>query len=580
MKRNKLLIKVSLSSLLLAGVVGACKDEFLEQPPQGTFAGGTLASSLQGLNGLVVGAYSGLNGRPGSFTSGATNWVFGSVAADDANKGTEPADFSALNDIELYQQLPSNGPVQDKWTGVVDGIGLANDALRALQASTISEAEKTRLIGQVRFLRGFYHMEGRKVFGMYFPYIGENLEDLNTTTNAQEIWPKIEEDFKFAYDNLESKMDQPGRANKWAAAAFLAKAYVFQSKYAEAKTVLDDIIANGTTAGGVKYGLMDNYGANFRVADKNNRESVFAIQSAINDGAANNTNGNYEFGLNFPHGAGDKPGGCCGFFQPSFALVNSYMTNPVTGLPEFNPYTTNGVTNDAALTSADPFTPYTGTLDPRLDHTVGRRDIPFLDWGLHPGRSWIRDVTNGGPFSPKKNVHSKAELSGKEAGTGGWGQPVNAINFPLMRYSDVLLMAAEAEAQVGSLDQAMEYVNMIRARAANEASWIRRADGTPAANYKVGLYDSFPSKDFAMKAIMEERKLELAMEGHRKFDLVRTGLAAQVLNAYVNFEQQFLPKFRNAQFTKGQDEYMPVPSIIVTSSVLNGVERVKQNPAY
>lgn len=588
MKKNKVFLKLSLGSLLLAGLMGACKEEFLDLGPVGVYSEAALTNK-KGIEGMLIAAYAALDGRPETQTTGSTNWVWGSVAADDANKGTEPADFNSINPIELYQQT-ATGEAGSKWRGVVDGIGMANQVLRSLKVATdISEADAKRIEGEARFLRGFFHMEGRKVFGIGFPWIPEtiaSIEDYKAITNQVEIWPQIEADFKFAQDNLPATQAERGRANKWAGAAFLAKAMIFQNKYSAALPILNDVIANGTNAQGNKYALNPNYGANFRVATKNSAETIFAIQYAINDGAANNANANYENNLNFPHGSGDKPGGCCGFFQPSQALVNSYMTDAATGLPTMNPYTTNGVTSDYKQTSSDPFTPYSGTLDPRLDHSVGRRGIQYLDWGPHPGRSWIRDINNGGPYSPKKNVHSRAELSSGTAGTGSWGQPANALSFPVMRFSDVILMAAEAEAQAGSLAKATELVNRVRTRAGSTETIeglykVGSNTAGPVANYKVGLYPTFSSKEEAMAAIREERKLELAMEGHRKFDLVRWGIADVVLNKYAGFEKTYIPKFVNAQFTKNQDEYMPVPeNVINTSRLSNGTFNLKQNVGY
>ncbi|QNF31469.1 RagB/SusD family nutrient uptake outer membrane protein [Adhaeribacter swui] len=588
MTKNRKFLKLSLSALLLTGIMGACKDEFLELDPVGVYTLQSLTNK-KGVEGMLIAAYAALDGRPETQTTGSTNWVWGSVAADDANKGTEPSDFNSINPVELYQQT-AGGEVGSKWRGVVDGIGMANQVLRSVKEATdISAADAARIEGEARFLRAFFHMEGRKVFGLGFPWIPETAiqtEDYRAITNQVEIWPQIEADFKFAQDNLPGTQPEVGRANKWAAAAFLGKAMMFQAKYAEALTLLNDVIANGTTAKGVKYALNANFGDNFRIATKNSAETVFAIQYAINTGAGNNSLANYEQNLNFPHGSGDKPGGCCGFFQPSQALVNSYMTDATTGLPTFNPLTTNGVNSDYQVTSSQPFTPYAGTLDPRLDHTVGRRGIQYLDWGPHPGQDWIRQVTNGGPYSPKKNVHTRAELAGGTAGTGDWGQPANALSFPVMRYSDVLLLAAEAEAQAGSLANAVTLVNTVRARAGSQATIdgltkVGTSTSGPIANYKVNEYPAFGSKEDAMRAIMEERKLELAMEGHRKFDLVRWGIAAETLNAYAAFEKTYIPKFVNAQFTKGQDEYMPVPEgVIATSRTKEGTFNLKQNPGY
>src|SRR4029079_1611963 len=158
----------------------------------------------------------------------------------------------------------------------------------------------------------------------------------------------------------------------------------------------------------VKYSLMPKYGDVFNAADKNGSESIFVAQTSVNDGAYG-VNGNYGDALNFPYTGG--PGGCCGFFQPSQYLVNHFKTDPVTGLPDLDHYNDVDVKNDEGIESSEPFTPYAGTLDPRLDWTVGRRGIPYLDWGNHPGKDWIRGGNQAldGPYSPKKNVYYKSQ---------------------------------------------------------------------------------------------------------------------------------------------------------------------------
>src|SRR5688500_8253571 len=144
MKKSKLFIRISLSSLLLAGFMGACKDKFLELEPIGAYSEGALTNA-KGAEGMLIAAYAALDGRPETQTTGSTNWVWGSVAADDANKGTEPADFNSINPVELYQQTPS-GEAGAKWRGVVDGIGMANQVLRTLKVATdIPAADASRI---------------------------------------------------------------------------------------------------------------------------------------------------------------------------------------------------------------------------------------------------------------------------------------------------------------------------------------------------------------------------------------------------------------------------------------------------
>jgi hypothetical protein len=224
--------------------------------------------------------------------------------------------------------------------------------------------------------------------------------------------------------------------------------------------------------------------------------------------------------------------------------------------------------------------PYQGSLDPRLDWSVGRRSIPHLDWGPHPGVSWIRDQVYAGPYSPKKNHYYQSDI-GKNTDSGSWTQGLTNININLMRYADVLLMAAEAEVEVGSLEKAREYTNMVRERAKNPEGFVKKADGTPAANYVVNTYITpWTDKEMARKAVRFERRLELAMEGHRFFDLVRWGVAAETLNAYLAKERTLRQYLIGATFTPGVDEYFPLPEQQIVLSTVNGQPTLKQNPGY
>ena len=307
-------------------------------------------------------------------------------------------------------------------------------------------------------------------------------------------------------------------------------------------------------------------------------ESVFASQSAVNTGSTANANG--EHVLNFPYNTGsDGPAGCCGFFQPSFDLVNSFRTS--NGLPLLdNSYNSaaNEIKSDFGLKSADPFTPDAGTVDPRLDHSVGRRGIPYLDWIDHPGDNWIRDQAYAGPYSPKKFVFYKG-TQGTFTDGSSWTRGWTAINQPLMRFADVLLMAAEAEIEAGSLEKAREYVNRVRTRAANSSGWVKRTDGSNAANYSISTYNAaWTDKAAATAAVRFERKLELSGEGHRFFDLVRWGVAEQTLNAYLTYEGgKLTTALGGARFTAGQDEVYPIPQAQID---IQGADILKQNPGY
>ena len=581
MKKRILIIS---SVIILSAIVYSCKKKFLDVSPQGVYDLASLTNK-KGVDGMLINAYATLDGIQDQQNGGASNWLWGSIRGGDAYKGTEFTDMIDANPTMRFELLPSTGQIPNKWNAIWDGVGGANQVLKVLpQATDIVAADAKQIEAEAKFIRGFMLFEGKKAFGN-IPYIDETTVDFKVpNTDAAgayvNIWPNIEADLKFAYDNLDEVRPQIGRVNKWASGAFLAKAYMFQNKFAEAKALFDVIIANGKTSKGTKYDLDPNYHTNFRVLTEHNAETVFSIEASYGDGA--NTNGNYDNTLNYPHGGSattEKPGACCGFFQPSQNLVNSFRTD-AAGLPMPDTYNNTDVTSDEPFTSADPaFVPYAGTLDPRLDWTVGRRGIPYYDWGLHPGRAWIRDYTYGGPYSPKKNTYYKADI-GTLAGTVGWGFANNALNYTAMRFADVLLLAAEAEIEVGSLATAMQYINKVRARAA--ASPVMNG-ANPAANYLVKQYVvPFVDKDAGRKAVRFERKIELGMEGHRFFDLVRWGIADVVLNTdYFPKETGRRPSaLAGSVFTKNKHEYLPIPEFAISNSLVDGKPTLKQNPGY
>lgn len=580
--------KYSSSLLILCLTISllvSCDKSYLERTPQGPLDANSLANT-NGVEALLIGAYSMLDGYAtgtteiGGWATAASNWVYGSIVGGDAHKGSTGTDQVDINSIETYSPIPTNSFFNDKWKAVYEGVTRANITLKTMAAAKdLSADDRKRIEGEARFLRAHYHFEAKKMWNMA-PFIDETMTDFQVPNvkvnvpNDQSIWPKIQADLQFAFDNLPAQQSAVGRVNKWAAAAMLGKCLLFQKKYPEAKAILEQVYAQGTNPLGIKYGLLDKYQDNFDAATKNSKESVFAVQSSVNDGATA-ANANRGDVLNAPYGG---PFDCCGFFQPSQDLVNSYMVNATTGLPDVDGYNTAPpVTSDEGIAIKDPFTPYQGTLDSRLDWTVGRRGIPYLDWGPHQGISWQRDQGYGGPYNTKKNVYYKAQ-KGTLTDNTFWASTVTAINVNLIRFADVILWLAECEVEAGDLNKARSYVNEVRARAAKPISWVT-VDGTttPAANYKVGIYDkAFADQATARKAVHFERKLELGMEGHRFFDLVRWGEAAGTLNKYIQYESKFRTYMAGATFTAGKNEYFPIPQRQIDLS--NGV--LKQNPGY
>ncbi len=539
--------------ILALFMISSCSDSFLDQPALGALSEDVVANKV-GVEKLLIGAYASLDGQQGGNASlggggpweaSPDNWIYGTVAGGEASKGSEGGDQPAIDQIVKFISNPSNGFYNTKWKAVYEGVTRCNNTIKLLEkAEDISDADRKNIMGQARFLRGHYFFELKKMFNMV-PWIDETTEN-SKVPNDVDIWPMIEADFQYAYDNLPETQADFARANKWAAGAYLGKTYLYEKKFGEAKDIFATVINSGVNPGGVKYELVANFEDNFDAATENNSESVFDIQMVANDGTNSIANANNGDMLNYPYYG---PFGCCGFFQPTQDLVNSFKTDPATGLPDPDNYNQNPVKSDLNVEASDPWTPYSGTLDPRLDWTAGRRGIPYHDWGIYPGKSWARDPNYGGAYYGKKHIYWQATQD-LYADRSSWA-PGSAINTHIIRFADVLLMAAEAEAQAGSLSVALNYVNQVRNRAANPDGFLKEYkdadapldgfnDAAYAADYIINPYTAanFGTKESALKAIYFERKLELAMEGHRFFDLSRWGIAEETLNAY--FESRIL----------------------------------------
>jgi tetratricopeptide (TPR) repeat protein len=574
------------STMTLASVMYACSDSFLDVPPTGSLDANLLNSSI-GIERAMIAAYSQVNGRDNRMGS-PSNWVWGSIRGGEANKGTDPGDFSDINPIQRFEYLSTQGVISDKYNANYELIARCNAILKILlePAADITPEMITAYSAQARFLRAHGYFELARGFNMT-PYVDENI-DLATgagdVQNNVPLWPKIEEDLKYAYDNLPETQSAVGKVNKWAAASYLAKVYMYQQKYTEAKALFDLIIppayggtGSGKTSNGKSYALVDKFADIFKASNDNHAESVWAYQAAANTGSVNNANP--EFDLNWPYNTGaDGPGNCCSFFQPTFEMGNSFRT--AAGLPllddgagAYDPaynLPANELKTDMGLESKDPFTPDAGPVDPRLDHSIGRRGIPYLDWQDFPGKAWIRNQPNAGPYETKKYAYYKSD-KGSLQDNSSWTPGYTAINYTIIRFADVLLMAAEAEleAPTGTAARAQELVNYVRARAANPAGFVMKG-GVPAANYVINQYADAWGKDNATREkVRFERKLELSGEGHRFYDLMRwSGLyggaasdyGAKVINAYLTYEA---PKIPSGAFTGSvfddKDKWLPLP---------------------
>jgi len=573
------------SLMAMLSMVYACSDSFLEVPPTGALSETLLNGSL-GLERSILAAYSQVNGRANRMGS-PSNWVWGSIRGGEANKGTDPGDFSDINPIQRYEYQSTQGVINDKYNANYELVARANATLKLLLAPApdVTPAQITAYTAQAKFLRAHAYFELARGFDKT-PFVDENI-DLTTgagdVPNDQSLWPKIEEDMLYAYTNLLEAPGAVGKVNKWAAGSYLAKIYMYQNKFAEAKALFDAIIpaayggtGAGKTSNGKVYGLVPKYADIYKASNDNHEESVWAYQAAANTGSVNNANP--EFDLNWPYNTGaDGPGNCCSFFQPTFEMGNSFRT--AGGLPllddgagAYDPaynLAANELKNDMGLETANPFTPDAGELDPRLDHSIGRRGIPYLDWQDFPGKAWIRNQPNAGPYQTKKYAYYKTDKGSLQDNTS-WTPGYTAINYTIIRFADVLLMAAEAEIEVGSPEKARAYVNFVRARAANPAGFVMKG-AVPAATYVINPYTTAWAKDNASREkVRFERKLELSGEGHRFYDLCRWSGAyggtsptpdyvQRVLDAYIAYESPKLPIAMSGVAYGANDKFLPLP---------------------
>ncbi|MCX6321015.1 MAG: RagB/SusD family nutrient uptake outer membrane protein [Bacteroidia bacterium] len=526
--------------LVVLGTWSSCKNDFLTVAPTGGLDQGLLQTT-KGLDALLIGAYSMIDGFSNQmgmsgWETTASNWVFGSIRGMEANKGTDGGDQPDINPMMTFSETATNPYLNLKWREVYEAVSrcnsVINTATQALAASKITQAQADSYIAQAKVLRGWYHFEAWRMWAKV-PYMDEKA-DPAAATNTTDISDKIIADLTTGKD-LPNNMGAIGRINGTVCKVMLAKV-LMQAKhdYAGALALLT-VAKTGTKPDGKAIGLAPTFGEIFDIANRNGIESVYTIQYSVNDGSGawNSSTGEV---LNFPYKSGASPGGCCGFFDPTQEFVNSFRTSG--GLPLLdNSYNLDPVKNDQGVALTAVFVPDAKPLDPRLDWTVGRRGIPYWDWGLHTGSDWIRDQTYSGPFSPKKAVYKKSQTD-QYTDHSSWTSGYTANGYRMIRYADILLLEAECQIETGAADLGRTNINLIRARAANAAGFVKMPDGTNAGNYVISQYTTpFADKATAQKALRMERKLELGMEGHRYFDLNRWGITVTELNRVLTYEK-------------------------------------------
>lgn len=561
--KKKYLSLLAACSFLFAG----CSD-FLDMNPNGILDEESV-SGVEQLDKLVISAYSMLGND--HYDIPFNLWPYGNVRSDDAYKGGR--DESDIQDFHFYEtssNITANfGEPDGLWYNCYIAISRANNALRSL--NNVSEQDfpnKKIRIGECRFIRGHFYFL-LKVLFKSIPYIDETvaIEDYGTISNIalsnDELWQKIADDFKAAYDNLpESQGTDVGRANKYSAAAYLAKTYLYKAYRQDEKHNVTEINAEDlkqvlTFSNEVMssdYGLEDDFAYNFLPGSyENGKESLFAIQHSTDDGTLYGRL-NFSDALNVPM----KFSGSCDFQKPSQNLVNAYKT--VNGLPEFSDYN-----------KAD-YNANTDKVDPRLYHTVALPGVPYkYDKKNIFDESWTRNKAVYGLYSSLKenvalNDPSSVLIDPFRA---------NTKNKIVIRYADVVLMRAEALIELDREKEALPLINEIRERAKKSTGLIDYAENVDIALYVDNVNCNW-TKPYAREALRWERRLELAMESQRFFDLVRWGIADFVINTFYKEEAPKRTYYENAHFEKNRAEYVPIPQQQINFSK----QVYKQNYGY
>ncbi|MCU4165876.1 RagB/SusD family nutrient uptake outer membrane protein [Carboxylicivirga caseinilyticus] len=541
MKTYKLLFLILISVHLIS-----CED-FLDVPSYGTLTEDNLTGVKQ-IENQVISAYAAIGNdeinRPLSL------WNYGNVRADDAYKGGNDQ-----NDGDFLHFLEISSPAVGNETWYTDvfwyrnyvAISRANFALNLLAKISVEEMPNKEIrTAEMRFLRAHMHFIQKIIFKMV-PFVDETMsaEDISNLSNValtnDELWQKIADDFEYAYEHLPEIQEEVGRANKYAAAAYLAKVYLYKAyRQDEMHNVVsidqDDLQKVIDLTGFVitsPYKLENDFAYNFLPGNyENGQESLFAIQYSQDDGT---TFGRLNMGnaLTTPTPGGD-------FNKPSQNLVNAFKTQ--NGLPMFDTF------NDVNYSES------TDKVDPRLFHTVAIAGKPYKYTDINYEENQSRNPNMYGYYSSlKENVDPASEYYIK---TGPWY--ANSKNSIIIRYADVLLMRAEALIEMGDYAAALPLINQVRTRAKVSTSQISFATNLDIQTYQDGV-NCVWTEDFARQALRWERRLELAMEGSRFFDLVRWGIADEVMNAYYLGEATDHTYYQGAEFEKNKNEYVPVP---------------------
>ena len=581
-------LKNILASLCVVMTTG-CSDNFLENPPQGSLSDGVM-NSPEAIELLVNAAYASLYGMTNEqgdpCMRPTTNWSYGEVRADNAYKGGGgEGDVWDVHAMETFQMQSNNGNLDGKWFNLYSLISRCNSALRVLKAADPNEyKDRDMRIAEVKVIRAHHYFELVRLFNKV-PYIDEDLKvseyvDVpNDQFTRKEHLARIAGDLLDAAEDLPEKQGEVGRINRNIALAYAAKVKLYEAYEQDEQThavtgvnkqLLREVVDLIDEVKG--YDLLTDFQQLDMIAYENGPESVFSVQYSMNDGSSDGGRINWSNLLNSP--GGNSPYHGDGFFLPSQDLINAYQTDE-NGLPVFD-YQSRpdyGVVEfidetHQNLSNTEP------TVDPRLDFVVGRPTITYKTYRETPCQSWVRDRGVYGHNCAKRFWISPESPDMIK----GWPWGASELNWQIIRYADLLLYKAEALIELGEdLETARQLINRVRQRAM-DSEYVKDFNNPEkdAANYKIGLYPAEGwTQDYARQALRTEMRLEKALEGERFFDLVRWGIAQDVMTRYFEAEKDQRVYYQVAKFDAGE-EYFPIPVAQYNFSL----GRYTQNPGY
>lgn len=496
---------------------------------------------------------------------------YGDITSDNCLKGGSGTTDTGYHPFEIWSTLTATTPgeMDELWYRLYCAVSRCNRALVSLErngSAKLGPDISERRMAEVKFLRAHFYYKLLTVFRQVpwideEAYLNNNIEQIRNDEFAyEELFGKIISDFETAYNVLPEKQSDGGRVNKIAAAAYLAKCYLdlawgdgyeattgvnhINDEYMQKVVSYTEVVANSD------YGYLEDFGDIFLPDYKNSKESVFAVQcSDYKDDNTSFGRANWSNMLNGCWGMWS-----CGwdFHKPSQNLVNAFKTR--NGLPMFDDYNDeisypiNGEVNGQKW-------------DPRLFHTVGMPTYPYkyeAEYTMTKDNS--RTPNTYGYYTSLKDVPQRSK---GETYNGSW--QAFAMNDYVFRFTDVMLMRAEALVELGELENARTIINDIRQRAANS---IDKHISYAKEQCEIALYPEsyFQEKETARKCLRWERRLEMAMENGRYFDLRRWGIASKTLNAYFESEknsiydgQPYAEYYRDAHYEAGKNEFFPIP---------------------